>query len=43
MKAKVKSGLKSMIKKRAWKAVAKGAIKVAKRMSEAKLDPVGCR
>ena len=40
MKAKAKSGLKSMIKKGA-KAVAKGAIKVAKRMSEAKLDPVG--
>ena len=40
MKAKAKSGLKGMIKKGA-KAVAKGAIKVAKRMSEAKLDPVG--
>ena len=40
MKAKAKSGLKSMIKKGAMK-VARGAVNVAKRMSEAKLDPVG--
>jgi hypothetical protein len=40
MKAKAKSGLKGMIKKGAMK-VAGAATKVAKRMSEAKLDPVG--
>ena len=40
MKSKAKSGLKSMIKKGAMK-VARGAVNVAKRMSEAKLDPVG--
>jgi len=40
MKAKAKSGLKGMIKKGAMK-VARGAVNVAKRMSEAKLDPVG--
>lgn len=40
MKAKAKSGLKGMIKKGALK-VAGAASKVAKRMSEAKLDPVG--
>ena len=40
MKAKAKSGLKGMIKKGAMK-VAGAASKVAKRMSEAKLDPVG--
>ena len=40
MKAKAKSGIKSMLKRGA-EAVAKGATKVAKRMSEAKLDPVG--
>ena len=40
MKAKAKSGLKGMIKKGAMK-VACGAVNVAKRMSEAKLDPVG--
>jgi hypothetical protein len=40
MKAKAKSGLKGMIKKGAMK-VARGAVNVAKKMSEAKLDPVG--
>ena len=40
MKAKAKSGLKGMIKKGAMK-VAGAADKVVKRMSEAKLDPVG--
>ena len=40
MKAKAKSGLKGMIKKGAMK-VARGAVNIAKRMSEAKLDPVG--
>ena len=40
MKSKAKSGLKGMIKKGAMK-VARGAVNVAKRMSEAKLDPVG--
>jgi len=40
MKAKAKSGLKGMIKKGAMK-VAGAADKVIKRMSEAKLDPVG--
>ena len=40
MKAKAKSGLKGMIKKGAMK-VARKAVNVAKRMSEAKLDPVG--
>ncbi len=40
MKSKAKSGLKGMIKKGAMK-VARGAVNVAKKMSEAKLDPVG--
>ena len=40
MKSKAKAGLKGMIKKGAMK-VARGAVNVAKRMSEAKLDPVG--
>ena len=40
MKSKAKSGLKGMIKKGAMK-VARGAVNVAKRMCEAKLDPVG--
>ncbi len=40
MKAKAKSGLKGMIKKGAMK-VARGAVNIAKKMSEAKLDPVG--
>ena len=40
MKAGAKSGLKGMIKKGAMK-VAGAADKVVKRMSEAKLDPVG--
>ena len=40
MKSKAKSGLKGMIKKGAMK-IARGAVNVAKKMSEAKLDPVG--
>jgi hypothetical protein len=40
MKSKAKSGLKGMIKKGAMK-IARGAVNVAKKMSEAKLDSVG--